>query len=203
MNNFGQSPVEPNMFDVDSEGYYHLAFLPNETLYCPFKFLSLVPDRHVSEEADSDLARNLRNIKVKVISSTHGHIIIILNVNITYNDFPIHRTFRFYEFENSVAKRRLVLLERDGSSSATVSRHSKQIICVEPALKNKSLKSRVAIEWESEIQSTEFDVQQATQIHIRYKTATAPNCGMFFLLIYRDPWGSLLDEVSEIQRNIY
>lgn len=139
----GSEPIEGDMFDMDGHGHVQVSLLPQETLYIPFTFLTLVPytpierkktkltlaRRSVSNPESKDDTRPLvnnkeydapmeevqptRSIEVKFISGTHGHVVANLVVEVCPLPCVVDRVFRFFEPENSVMKRRIRLVGCD------------------------------------------------------------------------------------------
>lgn len=128
------------MFDRDGFGRLQISLLPQETLYVPFTFMTLVPYvplerksnrlsfsqrsseggkqkadsrpsvNNKSEDALFDKVQPTRCVEVKIISGTHGHVVASLVIEVCPLPGVVDRVFRFFEPENSVMKRRLKLV---------------------------------------------------------------------------------------------
>jgi len=211
----GLDPVEADMFDCDGNGKVQVTLLPNETLYIPFTYLTLVPynpshrsqyrnnndiDGAIVEPCEDAGENHERSIDVKIISATHGHIVSVLNVQLHPRPFIINRVLRFQEYENSIAKRRIQLIGIPNNDSSYLVRTShsdlKFVHCVENT-RNQSQMSRVAVEWGSD-QYDDTELLHSLNLLIRYRCMEATGMGMFYLLIYNDPYQSQLHEVDYI-----
>ena len=225
------STIEADMFDRDTQGNIQVTLLAHETVYLPFAFLSLTPmilhttttggktttsmhneevqkqqqyERNDNNQSDHYLTIVQRSITVKAISASHGHIIAVLNLNIYPRPFVTHRTIRYYETENSIAKRRVKAISYDtpGSSFPTdSSANAKYIHCVEYTTPTTNTgatttaaagaglnRNNVVVEWrESSTAVTEFLV--------RYRCGMFPQSIQFFVLMYDDPYQCKLREV--------
>ena len=160
------------MFDRDGFGRIQVSLLPQETLYIPFTFMTLVPfvphdrqpvrnrriqdeskevqmsrsaegDRYVSPLEDME---SIRKIEVKVISGSHGHVVANLCVEVCPLPYIVDRVFRYFEPENSVLKRRLRLVGSDDAKlfPGEPVMSSKYVHCVE---NGEQADSRVVVEW--------------------------------------------------------
>lgn len=160
-----------------------------------------------------------RIVDVKIISGSHGHLVAILRAHIHPRPFITHRVLRFQEYENSIAKRkiRLVGIEESDFNVYYPGRYMtemKYIHCVENSLDggnpgiprleegNGATNSRVVIEWGSKLQESSFPSQD-DHIHsldmlIRYRCMATSTSGMFYILVYNDPYQSQLHEVRKI-----
>ena len=223
------STIEADMFDRDTQGNIQVTLLAHETVYLPLAFLSLTPmvlptttkglsgttssheevqkqqqyERNDNNQSDTYLSIVQRSITVKAISASHGHIIAVLNLNIYPRPFVTHRTIRYYETENSIAKRRVKAISYDtpGSSfPAESSANAKYIHCVEYTTPTTNTggatvgvgtglnRNNVVVEWrESSSAVTEFLV--------RYRCGMFTQSTQFFVLMYDDPYQCKLREV--------
>jgi len=222
----GTDPVEAEMFDRDGTGNVQVTLLPNEILYIPFTYMSLIPfspgqqrnavnGRNVPEKSstffepytlDSDTQK--RSIDVKIVSATHGHIVAVLNVQLNPFPFIINRVLRFQEFENVIAKRRIQLVGIPNDSvnypAGATRTEMKFVHCVENTrdltenqIRSAAEMSRVAVEWGSD-QYNEGEMTHSLNLLIRYRCMEATGMGMFYLLIYNDPYQCQLHEVWQV-----
>lgn len=194
----GMEPVEAEMFDRDGNGNVQVVLLPHETLYLPFSFLTLLP--YTSNDSDDNISdhreKPRRTAEVKIISSSHGHVVSVLKVLIFPRPFVLHRTLRFFEPENAIMKRRILLVGHENMSiyPGEFTAASKYIHCVENSLTpDGGDQSRVVVEWGPS--SEHFTGLGSLDILIRYRCASFPSFGSFYLLIYNDPYQSHLHEV--------
>lgn len=203
------------MFDKQMNGNIRVTLLPNETLHIPFSFLSLVPigvnsfTRHKldkQEETKSEMQEMDQSVKrvicAKILSTTHGNIISILNVNVKPRPFVVNRVLRFQEFENTVAKRRVQLVGILKDAPLIRSNVDMKFVhCVEHAsdirARGGSEMSRVVVEWGSDHYNGD-ELTHVLNLLIRYRCMEANGMGMFYLLIYNDPYQSFLFEVNRI-----
>ncbi len=212
----GVEPAEAEMFDNQTNGNVRVTLLPNETLHIPFSFLSLVPLIGVNSfpsrkleskgEAKGELEELDQSVKriicAKILSTTHGNIISILNVKVKPRPFVVNRVLRFQEFENTVAKRRvqLVGILKDVPLIRS-SVDMKFVHCVEHygdvGARSTTEMSRVVVEWGSDHYNGD-ELTHVLNLLIRYRCMEANGMGMFYLLIYNDPYQSVLFEVSQI-----
>jgi len=87
-----------------------------------------------SPSASVEGEQEQRVAEVKVVSSTHGHIVSILKVHVCSRPFVLNRTLRFQEPENSIMKRRVQLLGHENNdmySNAYLEYSNKFVHCVE------------------------------------------------------------------------
>lgn len=151
---------------------------------------------------DEDFDEKLkRMIQAKIISTTHGHIISVLNITINQRPFIVNRVFRFHEFENTIAKRRLQLVGKLKTVQVGKTNvEMKFVHCVEhtfdatPSNRGAEM-SRVVVEWGSDHYNGD-ELTHVLNLLIRYRCMEANGMGMFYLLIYNDPYQSGLCEVS-------
>lgn len=196
-------------------GNVRVTLLPNETLHIPFSFLSLVPlnngksvpsRKHENKEETKgeidELDESLnRTICAKVLSATHGNIITILNVSVKQRPFVVNRVLRFQEFENTVAKRRIQLVGilKDAPLLRSIV-DMKFVHCVEHysdiRVRSSTEMSRVVVEWGSDHYNGD-EMTHVLNLLIRYRCMEANGMGMFYLLIYNDPYQSVLFEVNQ------
>eukprot|EP01038_Epipyxis_sp_PR26KG_P004534 gene4534-6404_t len=170
-------------------------------------------DEYDSKQNDMNSPQSLpdeepkRIIPVKIVSGSHGHIISILKVHLCPRSFVLHRTFRFVETENNVAKRRIQIAGHQdmrlfpGEFTAA----AKYIHCVESnGIDNNNSNnnnngpngSRVVVEWGAS--SENFEGLGALDILIRYRCGAFPSIGSFYLLIYNDPYQASLHEIWQV-----
>lgn len=173
------------------------------------------------EESLEDVQRSL---DVKIISGSHGHLVAILRIHIHPRPFIINRVLRFQEYENSVAKRKIKLVGINESNYSlyypgNYLTEMKYIHCVENSYESSSsiqqqerladkidgTNSRVVIEWGSRLQESS-NVHQDDHLHsldmfIRYRCYESSSIGMFYLLIYNDPYQSELHETWQVIMN--
>lgn len=260
----GNDPIEVELFDFDAEtGKISVTLLPNEILYLPFTFMTLIPhlppqrqlfqkrstrllqqhpstshrssrydtkdqreDEEEEEEGKEEVLSNeeqlediQRIIDVKIISGSHGHLVAILRAHLHPRPFITHRVLRFHEYENSIAKRkiRLVGINEEDFSVYYPGRYMnemKYIHCVENQLDGKTLlegngavNSRVVVEWGSRLQESSFPAQDdhlhSLDMLIRYRCGDSSSSGMFYLLVYNDPFQSQLHEVIYLFRGYW
>lgn len=202
----GQDPLEAEMFDRDGYGNVQVMLLPHETLHLPFTFMTLIPfsssTRRSRERGGAvrDTTDSMeRNIEVKIISGTHGHIVSVLRVIVNPMPFVLNRTVRYFEPENSLMKRRIRLVGYERlSSSADLSRyvHCVQTDSNDSSASSEGSPSRVVIEWCNSSNSRDLGVESLDLI-LRYRCKSFPSIGSFFLLIYEDSFQARLCEVSE------
>ncbi len=172
-------------------------------------------DKDDADIAEEELLEDVqRIIDVKIISGSHGHLVAILRAHIHPRPFITHRVLRFHEYENSIAKRKIRLVGIDESEFNVLypgryMTEMKYIHCVENTIDPKSSgamtleegsNSRVVIEWGSRLQESSFAAQD-DHIHsldmlIRYRCLETSSSGMFYILVYNDPYQSELHEVS-------
>ena len=91
-------------------------------------------ERTTSDSTTDSTEEEQRVAEVKVISSTHGHIVSILKVHVCPRPFVLNRTLRFQEVENSIMKRRVLLLGHENNdmySNAYLEYSNKFVHCVE------------------------------------------------------------------------
>lgn len=219
MGELGSEPVEAEMFDQDASGRVQVVLLPFETLSIPFTFLTLIPlvpevrvglvcRRRAAEsksseqkqdgggsEAEADEAPR-RSIEVRVVSGTHGHVVSVLRALIHPRPFVLHRTLRFFEPENSVMKRRVVLAGHENMSvyPGEFTAAARYVHCVESAGGAGGGHSRVVVEWGPS--GERFGGMGSLDMLIRYRCGAFPDSGAFYLLIFNDPYQSCLHEVS-------
>ena len=184
-----------------------------------------------NEEIGEDEEEAQRTLEVKIISGSHGHIIAILRAQVFPRPFVVDRVFRFHEYENTIAKRKIRLTGIDATTSNQMTSfpgdfliNMKYIHCVEsanyahvdgkaPASMQES--SRVVVEWGSALQgggylpagrhnqgfgrNVEADGDSDhIDMLIRYRCMESPGMGMFYLLLYNDPYQSQLHEVWQV-----
>lgn len=164
----------------------------------------------------------MRVIEVKLLSATHGHLVSILRIHLHIRPNFVHRVFRFQEYENTIAKRQIKLIAAMDEQSfvGDFHRQLKYIHCVESthllgqdsgpvepmigqeegrAVQSAQENSRVVVEWgPMQAQDNVQEDLSAMSIFIRYKCRQAPTAGMFYLLIYNDPYQSVLHEVWQV-----
>lgn len=216
------------MFDRDGFGRIQVSLLAQETLYIPFTFMTLVPyipierkstklafarsrieDKRESrpsvnnKDRDStmDSTQPTRNINIKIISGTHGHVVANLLLEICPLPFIVDRVFRFFEPENSIMKRRLRLVGCDDiklyPGEAVMS--SKYVHCVENGAQTDC---RVVVEWGPSGAGAASDgngvdaAPGGLDIMLRYRCSNFPSAGDFYVLLYNDAYQSSLHEVS-------
>lgn len=227
------------MFDIDGYKNIQIALLPNETVYIPFTFLTLIPtsaetssfkllssdytrpaiaeskNSHYDQKESKDFkdfkheegkyypidSKNeppKRVVEVKVISGTHGHFVNILKASIFPRPFVLDRTIRFYEAENSIMKKRIQYIGHENITEFPFNMqehsNSKYVHCVESHSNHNENSSRVVIEWGPS--SDEFSGIGSLDLLIRYRCGSFPSLGMFYLLIFSDPYQSNLHEVN-------
>ena len=218
----GMEPVEMDMLDIDNNGHIQVALLPHETLYIPFTFLTFIPhipntqvmkrkspyylseEKEVEEEVDEEVARTT---VVHVVSGSHGHIVAVVKVTIAPIPFVLDRTMRFFEPENSIMKRRIHLISRDHNNNREVVfpgefiTASKYVHCVEGTssaeFASDDNQSRVVVEWGASEEQHPGMGMGSLDLLIRYRCGPFPGLGMFYLLIYSDPYQSQLFEVGQ------
>jgi hypothetical protein len=175
------------------------------------------------EIANEELVEDIqRIIDVKIISGSHGHLVAILRAHLHPRPFITNRVLRFHEYENSIAKRKIRLIGIDDSNFSTAypgryMTEMKYIHCVENTLDTPAAmirsnneggnrlegsNSRVLVEWGSKLQESSFPSQD-DHIHsldmlIRYRCLDTSTSGMFYLLLYNDPYQSELHEVKAL-----
>jgi len=234
----GPEPIELEMFDKDSRGVVHVALLPHETLYIPFTFMTLVPfhgddavvrrkqsrreaAEHKSDESKGDDSGGPRGddgeearrvAEMRVLSSSHGHVVSVYKAHIYPRPFVVHRTLRFFEPENGVMRRR-IQLRRSAEESlypGAFTVDSRYVHCVEidsatpgdaGAAGAGLQQSRVVVEWGPGSSTEPGEPAQGSgvlDILLRYKCGPFPNIGSFFMLIYEDPYQSVLREVWHV-----
>ena len=205
----GEDPVEADMFDQDALGNVQIALLANETLHIPFTFMTLVPytpperkgaNRAQSKEESKEngISNDIpkRTVEVRIISGSHGHVVSVLKVQVHPRPYIVNSTFRFFEQENTIMKRRIRLkdlssyaaLGRGGGSGAS----SKFIHCVDGQVDNK-----VVVEWGPSNSGSNFD-SDALDVLLRYRCMGYPSSGSFFILVYNDPFQSSLDQIWQV-----
>jgi hypothetical protein len=215
----GSDPVEAEMFDTDDKGRIQVVLLPHETLHIPFTFLTLLPvnSRAASSNQfgvistqksltngprEESLTSNdlpTRTTDVRVVSGTHGQIVSILRVLIHPMPFILHRTLRFFEAEKAVMKRRILLMGHEDISAhpGDFTMAARYIHCVECGEdgqgKEQTGQSKVVVEWGPS--GEKFGGRGSLDILLRYRCAAFPSGGMFYLLIFSDPYQSCLHEV--------
>ncbi len=216
----GSDPVEVEMFDTDDAGRIQVVLLPYETLHIPFTFLTLSPVNshkaspdqpravliHKSStnelREDPSAARDLpnRTTEVRVVSGTHGQIVSILRVLIHSRPFILHRSLRFFEAEKAVMKKRILLVGHEDVSShpGDFTMAARYIHCVEcggdgRGQEEHAGQSKVVVEWGPSGET--FGGMGSLDILLRYRCAAFPSGGMFYLLIFSDPYQSRLHEV--------
>ncbi len=241
----GSDPIEAEMFDRDGDGKIQVTLLPNETLYIPFTFMTLIPhvppsrgknstkknSSRYDNQDDQENEEALRRLDVKIISGSHGNIVAVLKVNLFPRPFVIDRVLRFHEFENTIAKRRIKLTGIDSALSGSpysafagdFAMNMKFIHCVEST--SPEVSSRVVVEWGSALQGGGYlpagrhghpysihngggkrkpDLidndgdWNSIEMLIRYRCGESSGLGMFYLLIYNDPYQSELHEVWQV-----
>mmetsp|Transcript_15418 Transcript_15418/g.16702 ORF Transcript_15418/g.16702 Transcript_15418/m.16702 type:complete len:1790 (+) Transcript_15418:1-5370(+) len=174
-------------------------------------------DKDDADIAEEELLEDVqRIIDVKIISGSHGHLVAILRAHIHPRPFITHRVLRFHEYENSIAKRKIRLVGIDESEfnvfyPGRYMTEMKYIHCVENTIDPKSSgamtleegsNSRVVIEWGSRLQESSFAAQD-DHIHsldmlIRYRCLETSSSGMFYILVYNDPYQSELHEIWQV-----
>ena len=214
----GPKPIEPELFDHDGKGGALVALLPHETLHIPFVFLSMKPHRLDSalasrpsskllssrraeskedSKADEPTKQSMhddedphRQVEVRIISCTHGHVCAVLRVGVYPRSFIINRVFRFFEPENSIMKRKLQLRQslKPVHHGGFASPASKYVHCVEH---NFDGEAKVMIEWTDEGSGN-------LELLLRYRCGAFPDAGDFYLLIYNDPYQCSLYEMWHI-----
>jgi hypothetical protein len=164
----------------------------------------------VSDEEDDDSDNAQRIIEVKIISGSHGHIIAILRIHLHMRSSLVHRVLRFQEYANSIAKRVVKLVtarslkQQQADLIGDFRKQLKYIHCVETSqilpnhVQSAQESSRVVVEWGAESTLAGDDDAQAMAMMIRYRCGEAPTGGMFYLLIYDDPYQSVLHEVWQV-----
>jgi hypothetical protein len=242
----GNDPVEVEMFDFDpSTNKMNVTLLPNEILYLPFTFMTLLPTipiqrklftrhsaklrnnneddydkdggyKNESKEEVSSVDDVQRTLEVKIVSGSHGHLVAVLRAHVHPRPFIINRALRFHEYENSIAKRKIRLVGINDSNfqlfyPGNYLTEMKYVHCVEntfesnqPSQSNlkdqiEGTNSRVVIEWGSRLEESST-VHQDDHVHsldlfIRYRCLNSSSNGMFYLLIYNDPYQCELHEV--------
>ena len=144
----------------------------------------------VDDEDDID-----RDIEVRFISASHGHVVAVLKINVCYRSAVIDRNIMFYEPENSVMKQRIQLVDDRSSHTVPGQRcySTKYIHCVEnvSGAVDDASGSQVLVEWgpSEDIGSNGLD------IIIRYRCGSFPDVGSFYILVYDDPFQASLYEV--------
>ena len=231
----GPEPVELEMFDKDSRGVVNVALLPHETLYIPFTFMTLVPfhgddvvvrrkhSRHETAEHKSDESKGddsggprsddgeeaQRVAEMRVVSSSHGHVVSVYKAHIYPRPFLVHRTLRFFEPENGVMRRRIQLRQAADEMSypGALTMDSRYVHCVEidGATSGETgsaglQQSRVVVEWGpgSSTYPGADGGGGVLYILLRYKCGPFPSIGSFFMLIFEDPYQSVLREVWHV-----
>ncbi|CAM9603690.1 unnamed protein product [Ectocarpus sp. 12 AP-2014] len=127
----GDSPVETDFFDVDPQRGVEITLMAHEVVFIPFAFLCLEP--HGVTPAPSTPPRPKRSSRgraggmdegrasrtsmeggagtaersavVAFVSTSHGHVVSIMQVHLQRREFVVNRTFRFYQSEGEILKR--------------------------------------------------------------------------------------------------
>ncbi|CAM9877434.1 unnamed protein product, partial [Ectocarpus sp. 12 AP-2014] len=146
----GDSPVETDFFDVDPQRGVEITLMAHEVVFIPFAFLCLEP--HGVTPAPSTPPRPKRSSRgraggmdegrasrtsmeggagtaersavVAFVSTSHGHVVSIMQVHLQRREFVVNRTFRFYQSEGEILKRSIQLLP-GGGPEHRLSKHGK------------------------------------------------------------------------------
>jgi hypothetical protein len=214
------------MFDIDGVGNIQVSLLSHETLYIPFTFLtfqetfSTETNFRLKQEsknargrfrADSKDSPNksedgedeeipIRVVDVRVISGTHGHVVMVLRVHIHPRSFAVTRNIVFYEPENTIMKRRIQI--KGNTSIAMFPKDrvyaSRYIHCVEINSDPEGKGGQIRVDWgpaESDISGQGFTGVGSLDVIVRYRCLGFPSVGSFYLLLYSDPYQCSLHEV--------
>ena len=142
--------------DENLDGSKHFIIPSNATINLPFVYLSLDPTLVLR-----------KSIQIRIVSVSHGHIVTTICCNIIPQQFPITKTIKFYEPENSFKKTRIDL-------------PSKYVNFVECGCENRVM----------------FDYSKNTEeMNFRYKSPQFPVSGSCYILIYNDSYHSALREI--------
>lgn len=212
----GPKPIEPELFDHDGKGNILVALLPHETLHIPFVFLSMKPYRQhgavnpnrgnsrsnvalraeskeeskESMQFDNHDEEPSRQVEVKIISCTHGHVCAVLKIGVFPRPFVVNRVFRFFEPENTIMKRRVELRQslKPMHLGGFTNTASKYVHCVEH---NFDGEAKVMIEWADSGAGN-------LELLLRYRCGSFPDAGDFYLIIYNDPYQCSLYEIWHV-----
>jgi hypothetical protein len=161
-------------------------------------------------------------IDVRFISGSHGHVVAVLRVHIFPRPFSVTRNVMFYEPENTVMKRRIQLKGNRtiGMFPGDSEMISKYIHCVEVSNVSANsvidnsrsggnredgsggVGSQVLVEWAPSTSDATGRGQSSSgslDLIIRYRCVSYPSVGIFYILLYNDPYQCSLYEVSEMK----
>ena len=214
-------PNESELFDIsrDVNGatIIQILLLPHETFYVPFTYLTLLPYKanvgkniNVNRDADESKYNDAdeeskedskhaaagvdmqRRVAVRFISGSHGHIIMVLNIEIFPRPFTVHRVMRHYDSGNTVIRREIQLLGYDDPTQHIQSNpnqlfhespnNQKFVHCVE-----NGTTSKVMVEW-SNTRPTDKEGYiseggNSLYITFRYRCDSYPSSGKLYVYI--------------------
>eukprot|EP00903_Cladosiphon_okamuranus_P007182 g6974.t1 len=243
----GESPLETDFFDVDPERGVQITLMAHEVVSIPFAFLSLEPRRPASEPSSPTRSKRSpskrrglgtnegrtskasveggagaaeRSVVVAFVSTSHGHVVSVLQVHLQRRAFVVNRTFRFYQNEGEIMKRSIQLLPGGGPAQRLsklgkgalvvggVSRESygtscgdgaKYIHCVEEqgGGDDGGAGGGVVIEWARRAAAVAGGVD-LQEVLVKCRVGQFPSHKSFYLIVYGDHYQGSLYETWHI-----